>query len=52
LLINIFFYHQKDGRLMYHKFDYKSQKSTFITCTRWLPWRKKEVKPDRKKSWA
>jgi len=32
---------------MYHKSDYKSQKSTFITCSRWLPSRKKEVKPDR-----
>jgi len=26
---------------MYHKFDYMLKKSTFITCTRWLPWRKK-----------
>jgi len=23
------------------KFDYKLQKSTLITFTRWLPWRKK-----------
>jgi len=25
---------------MYHEFDYKIQKSTLITCTRWLAWRK------------
>jgi len=37
---------------MYHKFNYKSQKSMLITCTRWLPCRKKESKPDRQKSWA
>jgi len=30
-----------DALLMYHKFDYKLQKSTLITCTRWLAWRKK-----------
>jgi len=27
---------------MYHKFDYKSQKSTLIICTTWLPWWKKQ----------
>jgi len=42
----------KDVCLMYHKSDYKSQKLTFITYSRWLPWRKKEVKLDRQKSWA
>jgi len=26
---------------MYHKFDFKFQKSTLITCTRWLVWRKR-----------
>jgi len=24
---------------IYHKFDYKLEKSTLIICTRWLPWR-------------
>jgi len=27
---------------MYHKFDYKLQKSTLTTCTRWRSWRKKK----------
>jgi len=26
---------------MYHKFQYKLQKLTFIACTRWLAWKKK-----------
>jgi len=26
---------------MYPEFDYKLQKSTLISCTRWLAWRKK-----------
>jgi len=30
-----------DALLMYYKFDYKLQKLTLITFTRWLPWRKK-----------
>jgi len=37
-LIN-FFNYPKDALLMYLKFDYKLQKSTLITFTRWLPWR-------------
>jgi len=32
---------QRNERVMYHKFEYKLQKSTLITFTRWLPWRKK-----------
>jgi len=40
LLIN-FFYYPRDALLMYHKFDYKIQKSTLITFTRWLAWREK-----------
>jgi len=39
--MNFFIIIQRDALLMYHKFDYKLQKSTLITCTRWLPWRKK-----------
>jgi len=35
------FYHPKDVLYLYHKFDYKSKKSTLIICTRWLAWRKK-----------
>jgi len=37
----IFFIIQRNSFLMYHKFEYKLQKSTLITFTRWLPWRKK-----------
>jgi len=32
---------QRDGLLMYHKFDYKLKKSILITCTSGLLWRKK-----------
>jgi len=36
----IFFIIQRDVLVMYQQFDYKLQKSTLITFTRWLPWRK------------
>jgi len=32
---------QSNAFLMYYKFDYKLQKSTIITYTWWLLWRKK-----------
>jgi len=32
---------QMDALFMYHKFDYKLQKSTLVTLTRWLRWEKK-----------
>jgi len=41
ILIQFLFIIQRDAFLIYHKFDYKLQKSTLITFTRWLPWRKK-----------
>ena len=36
-LLIIFFIIERDALIMYHKFDYKIQQSTLITCTRWLP---------------
>jgi len=47
ILLIKFFYHPKDILLIYHKFDYKSQKLTLIACTRWLSWRKKN-RPNQK----
>jgi len=51
-LINLFIIIQMDALLMYHKFDHMLQKSTLITCFRWLAWREKNGQTRQTNKWG